>query len=328
MDYIFSDTLASDDISLSATFDSSLDDTTTQVQLNTMPVSTNDSLTNALDNAVRDLRDASILIADNIAQRLRLTSKCLPQGVDFSAEEAREMCDDLIPSMRLQSDQEMEPMMLAFSARHLPALAACITSCDRATQPVALSTYIQVLSLLPAPESNAYLRAFLSSPAATGLPNVIAWHFTRGLHWIAPSGPGHVCALLTSLLFWCDAALGDDTRASIDARLRSELGATLPLYLSGETTDRPREVRRLALERLAVVLKRIDCASAAEACEYLAGARRRHGVGRPAQRECCVCHRVTELLCSQCKTVRFCGKECQAVAWKDGHQLQCFTAAV
>ncbi|KAJ7896266.1 hypothetical protein B0H14DRAFT_2678883 [Mycena olivaceomarginata] len=30
------------------------------------------------------------------------------------------------------------------------------------------------------------------------------------------------------------------------------------------------------------------------------------------------------LRCSQCKTVRYCGQECQPWHWKNGHKVRCF----
>lgn len=57
---------------------------------------TTESLKSALDSAVRDLRNASVLIADNLAHRLQLSGNLLRRGVDFSPEKAWEIRGDLV----------------------------------------------------------------------------------------------------------------------------------------------------------------------------------------------------------------------------------------
>lgn len=224
----------------------------------------------------------------------------------------------------------MEPILLAFSARYLPMLVSCVRTLDRGIQPEAVSAYIQVLSLLPGPESNPYLRSFLRSSSASGFPSLIVWHFVQGLNWISPSGPGHICELITNLLFWCDVDMGNDKRAAIDHDLRVRLAKIIPRLQSQDATDQPRETRRLATERLAIILKRIESAPTDSLCagDYLISVRQRLESSVPGQLDCFVCRGRTELLCSQCKSIRFCSKECQAMAWEDGHQFQCFTMAV
>ena len=45
----------------------------------------------------------------------------------------------------------------------------------------------------------------------------------------------------------------------------------------------------------------------------------------PGQEECDLCmDDDAQMLCSQCKAVRYCSKECQAKAWKEGHKRNCW----
>lgn len=43
-------------------------------------------------------------------------------------------------------------------------------------------------------------------------------------------------------------------------------------------------------------------------------------------RECDQCGRYAPLLCSVCKTARYCGKKCQKLAWRKYHHSECFAS--
>ena len=50
-----------------------------------------------------------------------------------------------------------------------------------------------------------------------------------------------------------------------------------------------------------------------------------HIVGHmPGQEECDICMEEETSGCSRCKTVKYCGTECQTKGWKQGHKLRCF----
>ncbi len=51
-------------------------------------------------------------------------------------------------------------------------------------------------------------------------------------------------------------------------------------------------------------------------CEHLESSKVDHCVKEE-------CDGDAELMCSRCKSVRYCGKECQRWHWKNGHKLRC-----
>ncbi|EKM51101.1 uncharacterized protein PHACADRAFT_263071 [Phanerochaete carnosa HHB-10118-sp] len=213
-------------------------------------------------------------------------------------------------------------MYFAFSAKHLAVLVKSLHALNRATQRKAVSTYIQILSLMPDPKVNAYFRRLLCSPGAAGLPTLVASHIVQGIDWMRPSGPGHLCTLLIHLLFWCDTRMGDDERASIDKTTREQLAAMLQDLISRPDIARLPELQRVELQRLAGIL---NCVENMPGNYYLKSNRDYLEGQIPGQEECVVCmDESAEMLCSQCKSVRYCSKECQMKAWKAGHKQNCW----
>lgn len=210
-------------------------------------------------------------------------------------------------------------MYLAFSAKYLVALVAALRALSRATQSKAVSAYIQILSLLPDSKENPYFRKFLSSPSAVGLPNLVTSNFVQGIDW---PGPGHFSALLIHLLFWCDISMGDDERASIDKATCDTLATGIrDLHSQPDITSLP-ELGRVELERLAGILNAIEQMPGGH---YLKSTQEYLQEQVHGQDECIVCMDDAEMLCSQCKSVRYCSKECQMKAWKGGHKRRCWT---
>ena len=209
----------------------------------------------------------------------------------------------------------------AFSAHHLPALASSLRSLSPLTQPKALSSLIQILSLLPDPKSEPYFRRFLLHPEQSkGLPTLVAAAFVRGIDWKRPSGPGYICTLLIHFLFWCDPSQGDDGKASIDASVRTELSEKLEKLMEHPDIRQLEELQRVEVERLLGVLKAVQGMPG----DYYLSSTRQHLEDQVCSCANPSCGEEGDLTCSKCKSVRYCGKRCQTWHWKNGHKLQCF----
>lgn len=259
-------------------------------------------------------------LVDSLARKARLTD-ALPPQTDFSDAELKVLQDQL-NELASVSPKELDSIYLAFSAKHLASLVRALRALDRSNQPKAVSTYIQILSLLPDPKYNAYLRRYLRSPRAVGLPNLVTSHVTEGISWMSPSCPGHVCTLLIHLLFWCDTQMGDDKRASIDKALRDKL-ATMLVDLSAQPDVASLErYQRIEIDRLAGILNVLEQMPE----DYYLRSSQDHLQGQVlGQDECIECmDDDAGMLCSQCKSVRYCSKECQMKAWKGGHKRACW----
>ncbi|KAF9048013.1 hypothetical protein BDZ89DRAFT_1089219 [Hymenopellis radicata] len=259
-------------------------------------------------------------MVDELAQNARLNN-ALPPDNDFSAEESKAVQTQL-NALAILPAQVLDTLYIAFSAKHLAALVKSLRALNRDTQRTAVSTYIQILSLLPDPKENAYLRRFLRSPRAAGLPTLVASHIVQGVAWMRPSGPGQLCTLLIHMLFWCDTQMGDDQCASIDKATREQLAVMLADLGAKPDIARLPELQRVELERLAGILNAIEHMPAdyylKSTSEFLE--EQVHG-----QEECIVCmDDEAEMSCSQCKSVRYCSKECQMEAWKAGHKQRCW----
>ena len=245
-----------------------------------------------------------------------------------------------LKTLEVYPKKDQSLFFLALSARHLPALVSAIRTTSRETQNKALSSYIQLLSLLPDPERNPYLRKFLFSERAAGLPNLVAQAFNDGIEWLRPSGPGPLAALLRNLLQWCDTEMGDDKRASIDKARRDRLARKLGMIMANERFKNFELVHKVEVEMLHKLLNAIDAmeppAGEAHADEggtriqpgYLLRSTREYLEGKiPGQYECNVCmEEDAELRCAKCKAVKYCSKECQMQDWKGGHRMQCYEA--
>jgi len=207
-----------------------------------------------------------------------------------------------------------------FAANHLTDVAVSLRRLSHTTQRRAVSTAIQILSLIPDPKEQPYFRKFLrNSTASKDIPNIIANAFVKGTTWKRPSGPGHHCTLIIHTLFWCDPSLGDDGKASIDVEIRPALAAAIQSTIEHPRAADMEQMQLVEMQRLKGILAQIEGMGAhflKSTQDYLEG-----------QVDMCagnLCDEEAELACSKCKTVRYCGKECQAWHWKNGHKARCF----
>ena len=209
----------------------------------------------------------------------------------------------------------------AFAGYHLPQLSSSILSLSHSTQRRALSTHIQILSLLPSPNTEPYFRRFIISPLSHGIATRVVDVFLKGIDWQRPSGPGHICALVNHLLVWGDATQGSDGKAPISSDLRVQLAGKLDLLTATpQFSESLPESQQVEIKGLRDVLTNIG-SSEGNTCLRLM---REHLVTQMVDRcakEGCVGK--AELTCAKCKSVRYCGKECQKWHWKNGHKLRC-----
>jgi hypothetical protein len=71
-----------------------------------------------------------------------------------------------------------------FAANHLTEIAVSLGRLSLATQREAVSTAIQILSLIPDPKDQLYFRKFLrNATASKDLPRIIANAFIKGTTW-------------------------------------------------------------------------------------------------------------------------------------------------
>lgn len=170
----------------------------------------------------------------------------------------------------------------------------------------------------------AYFRRFLrTSSQVESLPTIIAAAFVRGLAWKRPSGPGHICRLMSHMLQWCDTSLGDDNNASIDSSPRKDLCNKVGLLCNDERFQNFDRIQQVEMKRLHKMLNAIE--NIAPPGSYLTSAKQflESSCGEDM---CPVCMEVGVMGCSKCKTVRYCGKECQTKDWRAGHKAKCFKA--
>jgi hypothetical protein len=218
----------------------------------------------------------------------------------------------------------VEAFWSAFAAHHLGQLGSSLRTLSLSTQHAAVSTLIQILSLMPEPNNQPYFRKFLQNSALShGLPTLIADAFVQGIAWQRPSGPGHICTLITNLLLWCDFKQGDDGKASIDAEVRRALFEKLKMLMINERFSGLEEAQQKEVERLSGILNAID---RPELPAYISSTQQNlqdqlNGCQNSS------CDEEAELTCARCKSVRYCGRACQSLDWKNGHKLRCFQAA-
>lgn len=212
-------------------------------------------------------------------------------------------------------------MWAAFCAKHVSKLAKILRELSLDTQPKAFSTYIQILSLFGEASREPYYRMFLTSPDCEGLTNVIGKAFVQGVKWRHPSGPGFICGLIIELLFWCNTAEGDDKKSAMDADLRKRVAEKIKLLKANNGFARLGIQQRADIERLDGILNIIEEMPE----DFYLRSTRDHLLG---QMDCCgneECAEEPTMRCARCKTVEYCGKECQAKHWKGGHKVRCFT---
>lgn len=263
------------------------------------------------------LRDA-INLANLLATNARLLD--LPANVDFSETEQKEIWDQ-INAITILPPFAIADFWSAFAAHHITQLSSSLLALSCDTQPEALFTLIQILSLVPDPKTEPYFRKFLRHPTQSkGIPTLIAASFVRGIDYKRPSSPGHICSLLIHCLFWADTSLGDDGKASIDVGVRKALARKLELIIENPGFERLDQLQRVEVQRLEGILQAIE---GMPENSYLRSTRQ-HLEG---QLEICAnmnCTAEADMTCSRCKTVRYCGKAHQAHHWKNGHKLRCF----
>ncbi|KAI0633903.1 hypothetical protein C8Q77DRAFT_1057596 [Trametes polyzona] len=271
------------------------------------------------------LYEEVLKFVDMLAHNARLDNP-LPEGTDFTAEEMQAL-QEQINALTVFPAEKKDWFFLALSARHLPALASAVRTTSRETQQIALSSYIQLLSLLTDPKHNPYLRKFLTSPAAAGLPILVAAAFNDGIRWLRPSGPGHICTFIMHTLQWCDAALGDDGRASVDKSVRIALRQKLRALKEQPNFDALDQYQRIEIQRLEGMLGAVEgMPTPPDQPGYFLQTSRDHIEGSiPGLEECNVCmEEDATLQCSRCKSVKYCGKKCQTKDWKGSHRMRCY----
>ncbi|KAJ7849796.1 hypothetical protein B0H14DRAFT_2764746 [Mycena olivaceomarginata] len=297
----------------------------------TMPPAKSNTVTvNGRQYTLSEFMPEVVPLAKELASNARLLADSpLPVDTDLSEVEQREV-QAQIPAMLILPPQVISIFWSVFASAHLPALASALRRLSHATQRQALSTAIQILSLLPDPKKNPYFRKFLRSPTASkGIPNIVANAFVQGTTWKRPSGPGHHCTLIIHTLFWCDPKDGDDRKACVDAGIRTALASAVQSLLesindnNALAPDRAREfaLQRVEMERLLGVLQGIDSMPGSHFLDSTRG----YLVGQVD--DVCggdMCGEEAEMWCSKCKTVRYCGEKCQAWHWKNGHKFACF----
>ncbi|KAF7328786.1 hypothetical protein MVEN_02507500 [Mycena venus] len=261
-----------------------------------------------------------VSMAEELASNAHLKATApLPVDTDLS-ESAQKEVQTQISAILILPPEAISIFWSVFAAHHLTDIAVSLRRLSHTTQRQAISTAIQILSLIPDPKEQPYFRKFLqNSVASKDIPNIIANAFVKGTTWKRPSGPGHHCSLIIHMLFWCDASLGDDGKASIDAEIRTALAAAIQSTLNHPRAAEMEQRQLMEVERLQGTLAAIEEMGA----PFLDSTRSHLDV----QVDFCSgnsCCEEAELACSKCKTVRYCGKECQSWHWKNGHKIRCF----
>ncbi|KZV65499.1 hypothetical protein PENSPDRAFT_689827 [Peniophora sp. CONT] len=273
-------------------------------------------------SVVTSLRKECMATADSLAQKVQLLEgQARDVEVDLSEDEMSAFIELKAHILSLP-DHTRESVILAFSAKYLPALAHALCTSSIDTQRRAATAYINIFLMLGTPfppkPCNPYLRRLLMS-VASALLNDIGTENIR-----------EACKLVYVVIVLGDKSRGDDGRACIDQALRSELKNKLePLKLaSGPIVSRSDENQGFQIGHLADTLGIIDDERIASApMDYLAVVRRgalEVGVSSDENAWCEVCSADSELKCSRCKATWYCGTTCQSRAWKEEHKLRCF----
>ncbi|KAJ7086356.1 hypothetical protein B0H15DRAFT_346006 [Mycena belliarum] len=277
---------------------------------------------NGRDYKLAEFKPEVVSMADMLVTNAHLKAASpLPADTDLSDADQKEV-QAQIPAMLALPPAAISIFLNAFAAHHLNDIAVSLRRLSHATQPQAMSTAIQLLSLVPDPKEQPYFRKFLHNSAAVkDVPTIIAKAFVKGILLNEPSGPGHHCTLMIHTLFWCDPSLGDDGKASIDADVRAALVPAIESVVKSPRAADMEQLQLVELQRLLGILNVIEQMPGAHYINstrgYLEGQ-----VDMCAGRN--MCDEEPELACSKCKTLRYCGKECQAWHWKHGHKVRCF----
>ncbi|KAJ7266368.1 hypothetical protein B0H12DRAFT_1179522 [Mycena haematopus] len=287
-----------------------------------MPPSSKTIAFNGRDYKLSEFLSEAVALADMLASNAHLKAASpLPADTDLPESEQNEVQAQL-NAMSVLPPKAISIFWSAFAAHHLTDIASSLRSFSPVTQKQALSTAIRILSLLPDPKEEPYFRKFLrNATAAKDLPTIIARAFVQGTTWKPPAGPGEHCTLIIHTLFWCDPALGDDGKASVDAAVRTSLATALDSLIPQRSENTRIVPQFVEMERLRGILGAIEMMPGAHYLSstqsYLDGQ-----LDMCAGRD--MCAEDPELACSKCKTVRYCGKECQTWHWKNEHKARCF----
>ncbi|KAJ7140020.1 hypothetical protein C8R43DRAFT_1131761 [Mycena crocata] len=276
---------------------------------------------NGREYKLSEFMNESISLAKLLASNAHVRADSpLPPNTDLSESDQKEV-QAQIPAILILPPEAISIFWGVFAAKHLTDIAVSLRTLSHATQRQAMSTAIQILSLMPDPKQQPYFRKFLRNPdACKGLPTIIARAFVKGTTWKRPSGPGYHCTLIIHTLFWCDPTLGDDGKASVDAAVRVELAAALQSMIDDPRTADLGQHQAVEIRRLHGILRAVEAMPEAH---YL-DSTRRHLEDQLDVCEGDLCDEEPGLSCSKCKTARYCGKECQAWHWKNGHKVRCF----
>lgn len=165
-------------------------------------------------------------IARDLAADLRLleSSDKLPRDVDISPKENGSV-QLRIRALETLPREVRDGVYVAFSAHHLPALADALRDMN-GTQLEAITNLVQILSLLPEPRANPYLRRFLrNTEAMDRIPSFLAMTLSGLIpHYVKePSTLGHIFGMFIHILQWCDPSMGHDSLAPIHPQPRQML---------------------------------------------------------------------------------------------------------
>ncbi|KAJ7485085.1 hypothetical protein B0H11DRAFT_2018083 [Mycena galericulata] len=276
---------------------------------------------NGREYKLAEFVEEAISLADMLASKAHLKAASpLPADTDLSASDQKEV-QAQIPAMMILPPEAVSIFWAVFAAHHLTDVAASLRILSHATQRQALSTAIQIMSLIPDPKEQPYFRKFLRNASAVkGIPTIIARAFVKGTTWKPPAGPAEHCSLIIHTLFWCDPALGDDGKASVDADVRTALASALQSMIEQARASGLQRPQFVEMQRLEGILGAIESMPGAHYLDSTRGY-------LEDQLDMCqgnMCDEDAELSCSKCKTVRYCGQKCQSWHWKNGHKVRCF----
>ncbi|KAJ7915586.1 hypothetical protein B0H13DRAFT_1871873 [Mycena leptocephala] len=157
-------------------------------------------------------------MADVLVSNARLKAALpLPVDTDLSESEQKQV------QAQIPDILDLHPAVIpvfwdTFAANHLTEIAVSLGRLSLATQREAVSTAIQILSLIPDPKDQLYFRKFLRNATAS-----------KDL-------PRHHCTLIINTLIWCDPRLGDDGKAPLDAEVRTVLFSAVQTWLEHPQT--------------------------------------------------------------------------------------------
>ncbi|KAJ7640342.1 hypothetical protein DFH06DRAFT_1052756 [Mycena polygramma] len=276
---------------------------------------------NGRQYSLTEMMPELVTLADSLASNAHLKAASpLPADTDLSESEQKEL-QTQIAAILILPPEAISLFWSVFAANHLTDIAVSLRRLSHTTQRQAVSTAIQILSLIPDPKEQPYFRKFLrNSSASKDLPNIVSDAFVKGTTWKRPSGPGYHCALIIHMLFWCDPSLGDDGKASVNASIRTALAAAVKSTTEDPGVAEMEPVQLMEMKRLLGILNAVE---AMPGSHYLKSTQD-HLEGQVDWCSGNMCDEEAELSCSKCKTVRYCGGACQSWHWKHGHKVRCF----